>query len=264
MSKKVITVYFIGSMGSRKLNKKVIIFTCFTGNHYWEDLRNRKWFFECFARSRDFDPLVPANWYNVLPSAISESKRTPVLQYYSGNLAHALMDVFPNIGLEESKFIFTQGNYWQDTQNKLEFFETFAKKKHFDPLVAENWYTISHQELRYFARSQPSYARYEGNFIEYLMEIYPSFGLQEEKFLLPQNYFQDVKKRRNFFVKLAVERGGFDPLVPDNWYPTKKKDLLSTKGAYTILRYYSGSLAKALVHLFPGVKFDETKFHAEL
>lgn len=36
--------------------------------------------------------------------------------------------------------------------------------------------------------------------------------------------------------------------------------MTEVKGASTILQYYSGSVVKALIHVYPEVRFDELKF----
>jgi hypothetical protein len=41
------------------------IYTQFNLASNWEDVRNRKLFFEKYAEENGFDPLVPQNWYKV-------------------------------------------------------------------------------------------------------------------------------------------------------------------------------------------------------
>lgn len=35
-----------------------------------------------------------------------------------------------------------EGNYW-DTATIKQFFDDFARRRHFDPLIPENWYPIT-------------------------------------------------------------------------------------------------------------------------
>lgn len=79
------------------------------------------------------------------------------LDYYGRNHAKALLDVFPDIGLDEQKFrvknsmskgVFAipysfEGSYWNNRENRKHFFDLFAENRNFDPLVAGNWYKIS-------------------------------------------------------------------------------------------------------------------------
>lgn len=39
-------------------------------------------------------------------------------------------------------------NYWEDEKRRREFFDSFATENGFDPLVPENWYSVSTNELR--------------------------------------------------------------------------------------------------------------------
>ena len=92
-----------------------------------------------------------------------------MLSHYDGSLIRALQDVYPNIGLEDAKFshltsrsplsslfpslspslsrslhpltLQTEG-YWKSRNKHREFFDKFAAKNAFDPLVADNWYNI--------------------------------------------------------------------------------------------------------------------------
>ena len=41
---------------------------------YWKDLKNRRNFFEEFAKVKRFDALVPTNWYDVSKDDVVEFK----------------------------------------------------------------------------------------------------------------------------------------------------------------------------------------------
>ena len=84
---------------------------------------NRKYFFNQFARENNFDPAVPTNWYSVTREHVlgkkvekEEDRREKrwgknilkhdqgaktVLSHYGGNLARALIHLFPDIGLSK-------------------------------------------------------------------------------------------------------------------------------------------------------------------
>lgn len=38
--------------------------------------------------------------------------------------------------------------FWEEPVNRREFFENFAKARNFEPLIAANWYNVSHADLR--------------------------------------------------------------------------------------------------------------------
>ena len=99
---------------------------------------------------------------------------------------------------------------------------------------------------------------------------------------------QDAKHRRSWFDALAADHK-FDPLVAHFWYQLSEKlsdiqvdsflniydhifylyiysnlkSYISQKGIQQYLRYYSGSLYNALVHLYPEMNLDRNKFKAK-
>jgi hypothetical protein len=68
-----------------------------------------------------------------------------VLFYHNNNITKALVDLFPNIGLDPAKFIYV--SYWDKSENRRIFFENYAKKYDFDPLVPKNWYSQPRNKL---------------------------------------------------------------------------------------------------------------------
>lgn len=39
------------------------------------------------------------------------------------------------------------GLYWHKTENRRNFFERYAEQHQFDPLVPQNWYNISEDDI---------------------------------------------------------------------------------------------------------------------
>lgn len=88
----------------------------------------------------------------------------PVLRYHGYSLGTALSDLFPNIGIDRSKFqflsrefyyyylfvntnFFSPIDYWEKPEYRRKFFIDFAKENNFDPLVAKNWYLVHRSQL---------------------------------------------------------------------------------------------------------------------
>lgn len=87
--------------------------------NYYMSRENRREFFEKLAAANNFDPLVPEDWYN-LPAnkfyvvkvyLINSLWACSLLQgaqtlasYYKTGFVGAVMDCFPDIGLEADKF----------------------------------------------------------------------------------------------------------------------------------------------------------------
>lgn len=87
-----------------------------------------------------------------------------MLRYYQNSIAAALSDLFPEIGLQTHYFAntprtppppaispqnlmhnYAPGNYW--ITNQVTFFNSVAQDMKFDPLIAENWYSVSMMDL---------------------------------------------------------------------------------------------------------------------
>ena len=97
-----------------------------------------------------------------------------LLNLYTRSLSKALLDIFPNIGLDRSLFnfrprisltpsfyfilliipsssllffFFTSENFWQEKGNMRKFFDSIARSKKFNPLTADNWYKLTSRNV---------------------------------------------------------------------------------------------------------------------
>jgi hypothetical protein len=84
--------------------------------------------------------------------------------YYEKRYVAALMDLFPELDLQPSEFIFIpsimpseinlfvlisnlKGNYWESKKNRVALFQKIALERGFDPLIPENWYHVTDLSL---------------------------------------------------------------------------------------------------------------------
>lgn len=85
-----------------------------------------------------------------------------MLFYHRSNYILAVMALFPDIGVDRTKFahypcMFSNINqltanyflagYWKNPKNVRKFFTDLAEEKKYDPLVAENWYWLTHNTV---------------------------------------------------------------------------------------------------------------------
>lgn len=64
------------------------------------------------------------------------------------------------------------------------FFLKYAKKKGFDPLIAENWYSISVGALLKYSKAAATILSvYSGNVVRALGHLFPDIGLEVKKFI---------------------------------------------------------------------------------
>eukprot|EP00026_Physarum_polycephalum_P001704 Phypoly_transcript_01706.p1 GENE.Phypoly_transcript_01706~~Phypoly_transcript_01706.p1 ORF type:complete len:1010 (+),score=136.82 Phypoly_transcript_01706:80-3109(+) len=225
---------------------------------------NMRNFLEEYAWSKNMDPLLPETWYSLSISDMKNEKALSFVQYYSGGFVKAIMNLFPDIGLEETKFLQVPKNYWLDVDKRRQFFIKFAETHGFDPLAAENWYHIRHGSIVSAKGGKIVLGAYAaGSMIKALVHVFPDIGLDESKFVsYPKNYWQDPAKQRQFFMWVAKKKG-FDYSVAENWYSITDFSILQYKGSRIILRMYSDSLAEALLHVFPNIGLQRKKFVRE-
>jgi hypothetical protein len=137
--------------------------------------------------------------------------------HYNGSVSSALLDSFPNIGLDDSKFhtvrrmlfflslpifsspspllLITQtGHHWKLESNRRHFFEQLAEKNHFDPLNPINWYSFpTHEILEQVFFSPP---------------FFPFLLLQLILFRVQRDYYHTImevflKRWLSYFLRLA-------------------------------------------------------------
>jgi len=139
------------------------------------------------------------------------------------------------------------------------FFEDYAKENYFDPLNPEEWYYQPTAKILAKKGSQSVLHSYSNNIPNALYNIFPNIGLEKHHF----EKWKIINGQRRFFEEYA-ERNSFDPYTPHHWYTQPRDKVLSTKGAHAILKHYEGSMAKALVNIFPEIGFEKSKFSKKL
>eukprot|EP00026_Physarum_polycephalum_P003011 Phypoly_transcript_03020.p1 GENE.Phypoly_transcript_03020~~Phypoly_transcript_03020.p1 ORF type:complete len:828 (+),score=99.94 Phypoly_transcript_03020:42-2525(+) len=216
--------------------------------------QDRKLFFDNFAKAQGFDPLVADNWYGVSMNSLSQnSECKAILKYYS-NLPDCLVHLYPDIGLNSSKFL-KVSNY---EQNRT-FLDNFAANRGYDPLIPDNWYNVSLQFISQYQAlgNDVLLQQYlKGQWADYVIHHYPNIGLQKSK-------FAKVTTRalhRSFFDLLAATLS-FDPLVSENWYRADPIRIEQSKGYHTVMRCYRDKrLATCLMQIYPDIGLQKSNF----
>jgi len=231
--------------------------------NYFRSVQNRRLFFETLAASRNLDPLLPQTWYKMrMKQALKGQGVSSLLRHYDGNVTTALVQLFPEISFDLSLFRTSvpQRNHLSTRESQVrELLLAFAKSRKFDPLVPDNWYGVTAETVAAFS-GNPTLLTWYGGFVGSLMNIFPDIGLDESKFVTKRrNYWANEKNRRNFFLEIAAAHK-FDPLTPHYWYNIKMGTLLGGKGSGSVLHFYQGDFKLALLHLFPDIGLDKTKF----
>jgi len=196
--------------------------------------------------------LDAQKWYSITQKEILSAGGFGILYHFQGSYTAALMEVYPELMLKKENFF-----RFQAPEQRRKFLDEFAKSKHFDPLDAEKWYSITKEDIiRAGGRGILNY--YNELHMEALAKLYPELGLKLENFLHYQGW-KLAEQRRKFFDELAKSKL-FDPLDATKWYSVTRKDVTTTKGGNSILHYYKGSFITALIKLYPELILERKKF----
>eukprot|EP00026_Physarum_polycephalum_P001081 Phypoly_transcript_01082.p1 GENE.Phypoly_transcript_01082~~Phypoly_transcript_01082.p1 ORF type:complete len:1032 (+),score=114.94 Phypoly_transcript_01082:178-3273(+) len=232
--------------------------TMIPGSHWYNKVYQRNLLVK-FASVKGFDPLVPKHWYSLdvtsLPAPIST-----LIGLYRNSFKRVLIELFPSIGLDKSKFAFQKRNYWDHIGNRRAYLERFAELRGFDPLIADNWCKITAEELLNHKYSASILGFYEKNYVKALQHLFPEVHFDEANFSrMPRGYWTNPARHRELLVDYA-RKHGFDPLLPEKWYNANMESLYSFKGIRSVVPYYGGSMKKTLLDVFPDIGFNKSKF----
>eukprot|EP00026_Physarum_polycephalum_P001909 Phypoly_transcript_01912.p1 GENE.Phypoly_transcript_01912~~Phypoly_transcript_01912.p1 ORF type:complete len:725 (-),score=69.41 Phypoly_transcript_01912:359-2533(-) len=132
------------------------------------------------AKSKGFDPLIAENWYNFKFRKYESTPEIRSLLSYKHGWISAVREAFPELRLDPSQFRhnkFIHKDYWADELNQRNFFVQFAKKRGFDPLIAQNWYKISSSQIKSSKRGRKILEHYAGNYQAALFALFPNSEL---------------------------------------------------------------------------------------
>eukprot|EP00026_Physarum_polycephalum_P001397 Phypoly_transcript_01398.p1 GENE.Phypoly_transcript_01398~~Phypoly_transcript_01398.p1 ORF type:complete len:808 (+),score=111.44 Phypoly_transcript_01398:465-2888(+) len=238
----------------------------------WRKLRNRRLFFEEYAKENKFDPLVPENWYTQPRKRIHSKKGADrVLAYHNHSVPTALLDLFPDIGLDKSKF--QRMHQWGDESNRRHFFERYAAQKGFDHRNPCAWYSQARKDIESLPGARRVLFYHNYSVTKALLDLFPDIGLENAKF--PRPFHGGTTNTTKKFLENFAEVNAFDPLVAENWY-LHFANLLREKKSSGIFFYtddyeigkrnnvevgnsYTSS-SKALLEVYPNIGLEKTKF----
>jgi len=146
----------------------------------WQDPKKRRDFFDAFSKSRQFNPLDSEKWYSISLREVKKAGGAGLLRYYKGSHITALLDLYPELMLQRKEFL-NFPDKWQNPKIRRKFLDDFASIRQFDPLDAEQWYSITHNEIKRAGGSALLYY-YNGSPFKALKELYPELMLKKSNF----------------------------------------------------------------------------------
>jgi hypothetical protein len=211
-------------------------------------------FFDAIAKKYNFDPLVPESWSQVDKNMVLAQGGGIILALYSDSLPRAVMNAYPELQISPTIFRCERDSesYWTYNENRKLFFDELAKKKNFDPSIPHNWYSISINDVLSEKGGIEVMTYYNFDLTKVLMHLYPHIGLTENLFSASSRKSWSVEVRRAILAHFARSLG-FDPSTI-RWNSVTRTQLSSHRAANKMVNYcYSGSLDRAIAHLYPPV-----------
>eukprot|EP00026_Physarum_polycephalum_P001205 Phypoly_transcript_01206.p1 GENE.Phypoly_transcript_01206~~Phypoly_transcript_01206.p1 ORF type:complete len:647 (+),score=92.12 Phypoly_transcript_01206:1465-3405(+) len=225
----------------------------------WNSIFNRKKWFDEFASSRGFDPLIAANWYKKTHAQLAQQEGfVGLIKKYSLSIGKALQHVYPTVNFHLGKFLTRNHIDWNNINNCKTTLNRYAKSHSFDPLVPANW-KIEKCEL-FKDKEVASLIMFCGSILRALKHTYPDVFEDDANLpIIPRFYWASESNRKSIFDAFAREKG-FNPLVASNWYQTTPKQFLTTKRRKRVLSFYRKSYFLALRSLYPNIGLDLSNF----
>eukprot|EP00026_Physarum_polycephalum_P002403 Phypoly_transcript_02409.p1 GENE.Phypoly_transcript_02409~~Phypoly_transcript_02409.p1 ORF type:complete len:900 (+),score=140.14 Phypoly_transcript_02409:101-2800(+) len=239
----------------------------FVEQRYWADMKNRRRFFEDYANTHNFDPLHARYWYAQHAASLATFKGAAgMVAHYGNNYRNALIDVFPELELDEHKFLFlsrAQGKSAIGIRKKRTALENFARVRGQEPLDPEFWYSLNPRTIT--SQKINNIIEHYSSLTKALLTLFPEIGLDETRLpdhaaKVPAPVFIHERKRR---FEMLAEKLGFDPLIPAGWYTVSLPTILTSE-VQALLSSYDNNFVKALLVVFPNIGLDEKKFPAHI
>jgi len=176
-----------------------------------------------------------------------------LLVNYNGSHIKALMKLFPELRLKKEQF-----EMWKSPAKRRNFFDGFARSKHFNPLDADKWYSVTKKEILR-AGGNGLLAYYNGSHIKALVKLYPEVIWKKGNFLKSKKGWKSLTNQRSFFEGFARSQN-FNPLDAERWYSVSRSDITRAGGSGLLMNYYNGSHVRALMKLYPEQSLKKENF----
>eukprot|EP00026_Physarum_polycephalum_P000419 Phypoly_transcript_00420.p1 GENE.Phypoly_transcript_00420~~Phypoly_transcript_00420.p1 ORF type:complete len:1013 (+),score=147.72 Phypoly_transcript_00420:21-3059(+) len=224
----------------------------------WRNPLNRRKFMDEYAAKKGFDPLIPENWYTIKGDDVVEAQGGTLYNLYNKSVTKLVTSVYPDIGLDESRFAVMRKGYWTDASVRR-FFDDFAKERGFDPLQATNWYSVNGRYVKKLKGGWSVVGKHPVSFA--LARAYPNIGIDPNLFdrNTHNKHWRTKENRKAFLDNFARSRGG-DPNKESFWFSIKLDELLLEKGGKAVLAFYNSSMRSALLDLYPNMHLSSFKF----
>jgi hypothetical protein len=212
-------------------------------------MANRKFFFDQIAKEYDFDPLVCENWYHFDVHNVTRQRGGHyIMDLYRESLADALVDVYPNIGLDYFRFAKLK-SYKLRT-----LFEGIAVQKGFDPLIAANWLKLKRADIVSLTNK-----RYLVNHHQLMRMVQQTFPNIQYDYSTQNNVLWSHAECRKVMDSVA-NMNGFDPTDIEAWYHILPKHFKNHKAGAMVLAMYNNNVYTALTTVYLELKFDKKRF----
>eukprot|EP00026_Physarum_polycephalum_P009772 Phypoly_transcript_09908.p1 GENE.Phypoly_transcript_09908~~Phypoly_transcript_09908.p1 ORF type:complete len:313 (+),score=46.93 Phypoly_transcript_09908:110-1048(+) len=212
-------------------------------------------FFEKIARKLGIDPLLPTHWYSLDFRIFKQFKGIKsLLAKFEGSLIKALLYLFPDIGLELTRF---PKKTMSIVRRRRIFDNVITNQLRINPFIPENWplLLIKLREIKEIKSISDNY--YSSKLVRAIFHLYPEIRNHPRCKDFPG--YWDLKRHRKTFFDEIAKAHSFDPRVATNWYKISEATITSKQGSSKVLRYYNGNIAKAIEKLY-GIVISTDKF----
>jgi len=229
-------------------------------------IKQHRQFFQKLAKDLNLKRI--SDWNNVSEDEIKSRGGISILAQYNGVLKNALKVAYPRHWpqfKEKPKLMIPKPkrapyNHWNGINNRRKFFDELASDLKIQK--PSDWHKVTVEYVIQRGGSGLLRLYYQNSLYKALKHVYPEHDWNPEEFRIPAvrapwGYWSPKENQKKIFDEIAKELG---IKKPRDWSKVTVEMLSKTQAKSPLSKYYGNSVYRALVAIYPDVKWEPSWF----
>ncbi len=223
-------------------------------NNFWNKKENHIAFLKYIEKKLEI--TTPEQWCNIDYKEILKIGGRGLLARYNGSWSTAIITCFPEYNLKYWMFSQTPNKFWQNKQNRLDYFNWLIQKLKINN--PEDHYSLNVKKFYENCGSGLLTGYYNGSILKVLQDCRPDYKWLAWKLeMCPHKFWSNRKNRKNYLWWL-LKHLGYSKL--NDLYNVSQLEIWNNYGR-GILDLYNCSTVKLITDTFPNYNWKVEKFY---